>query len=272
MLLETTYVGNAGHHLLRQPNVNAPTPAQVSANTSYNTNYFNPYQGFTGISQNRSDSNSNYNALQAYLTKRTGQLTFTSGYTFGKTLGDSSTNNTGLENWQNRPYNYGPLEHRPQTCVHQHGTWQLPNFASKSLLIREGNRRRAVHRSLPLPERGRITPSPEALQRLEPGAPITSQGQSAFYAKGNRFVLANHQAQWLNPLAWTAAPGNAFGNAGVGQVELPSLQQVDLLSPRRLSSPSGSTSSSRQMPSTPSTTATTARWARPQPADRHSAD
>jgi hypothetical protein len=42
------------------------------------------------------------------------------------------------------------------------------------------------------------------------------------------FTLASHQVQWLNPAAWTAAPGNAFGNAGVGQVELPSLQQVDL--------------------------------------------
>ena len=129
MLLETTYVGNLGHHLLRQPNINAPTPAQVSTNTSYNTNYFNPYQGFTGISQNRSDSNSNYNALQAYLTKRTGQLTFTSGYTFGKTLGDSSTNNTGLEWWQYRPYNYGPLEALTDAT---HSSTRLPGSCPNS--------------------------------------------------------------------------------------------------------------------------------------------
>ena len=226
MLLETTYVGNAGHHLLRQPNVNAPTPAQVATNTSYNTNYFNQYQGFTGISQNRSDSNSNYNALQIYLTKRTGELTFTSGYTFGKTLGDSSTNNTGLEWWQNRAYNYGPLSIDRRHAFINTVTWQLPNFAGKNLLIREaigGVQLTGVYRYQSGPYYS-ITGSAPTLGTRR----ANYVAGSAFYAKGNRFALASHQAQWLNQAAWTAAPGNAFGNAGVGQVELPSLQQVDL--------------------------------------------
>ena len=92
MLLETTYVGNVGHHLIRQPNVNFPNLASVAANPSFSTNYFNPYKGFTGISQYRSDSNSNYNSLQIYLSKRTGRITYTASYTFAKTLGDSQSN------------------------------------------------------------------------------------------------------------------------------------------------------------------------------------
>jgi hypothetical protein len=47
------------------------------------------------------------------------------------------------------------------------------------------------------------------------------------YAKGNRFVLSGHQAQYLNPAAFSAAPNGAFGSAGVGSVVLPSLQQAD---------------------------------------------
>jgi len=47
------------------------------------------------------------------------------------------------------------------------------------------------------------------------------------YMKGSRFALASHQAQWLNPAAFSAAPNSGFGSAGFGQVLLPSLQQVD---------------------------------------------
>jgi hypothetical protein len=226
MLLETTYVGNLGHHLLRQPNINAPTPAQVATNTSYNSNYFNPYQGFTGISQNLSDSNSNYNALQAYLTKRTGQVTFTSGYTFGKALGDSSTNNTGLEWWQNRPYNYGPLSIDRRHAFINTVTWQLPNFHDKPLLVREGIggvQLTGVYRFQSGPYYS-ITGSAPTLGTRR----ANYVAGATLYDKEPRFVLAGHQAQWLNQAAWTAAPANAFGNAGVGQVELPSLQQVDL--------------------------------------------
>jgi hypothetical protein len=226
MLLETTYVGNWGHHLLRQPNINAPTPAQVATNTSYNTNYFNPYQGFTTISQNLSDSDSNYNALQLYLTKRTGQVTFTSGYTFGKALGDSSSNNTGLEWWQNRHYNYGAMSIDRRHAFINTVTWQLPSFSGRNLLIREGIggvQLTGVYRFQSGPYYS-ITGSAPTLGTRR--ANFVS-GQS-LYAKGDRFTLANHQAQWLNQAAWTAAPANDFGNAGVAQVELPSLQQVDL--------------------------------------------
>ena len=226
VLLETTYVGNLAHHLLRQPNINAPTPAQVASNTSFSSNYFNPYLGFTGISQNRSDSNSNYNALQLYLTKRQGQLTFTSGYTFGKTLGDSSSNNTGLEWWQNRAYNYGSLSIDRRHAWISTATWELPKFEGKGLLLREavgGWGLTGVYRYQSGPYYS-ITGSAPTL-----GTRRANQvaGQS-IYAKGDRFTLSNHQAQWINPAAFVAAPSNAFGNAGVANVELPSLQQVDL--------------------------------------------
>jgi hypothetical protein len=226
MLLETTYVGNLAHHLLRQPNINAPTPAQVASNTSYSSNYFNPYLGFTSISQNRADSNSNYNALQLYLTKRQGQITFTSGYTFGKTLGDSSSNNTGLEWWQNRSYNYGALSIDRRHAWISTATWALPNFEGKSLLLREavgGWGLTGVYRYQSGPYYS-ITGSAPTL-----GTRRANQvaGQS-IYAKGDRFTLPSHQAQWINQAAFTAAPANAFGNAGVANVELPSLQQVDL--------------------------------------------
>ncbi|GGG65314.1 TonB-dependent receptor [Edaphobacter dinghuensis] len=224
MLLETTYVGNVGHHQVRQPNINFPTNlATVAANPSYSTNYFNPYKGFGAITQARSDSNSNYNALQAYLSKRTGQVTFTIGYTFAKALGDSQSNGSTLENWQNLNYNYGETNIDRKHAFISTVVWALPTFSGHNAFLREGL--------------GGIQVS--AVVRVQSGAFYTVTGNTSTgsrraqylggsqYAKGNRFVLSGHQAQYLNPAAFSAAPNGAFGSAGVGSVVLPSLQQAD---------------------------------------------
>jgi hypothetical protein len=223
MLLETTYVGNVGHHQLRQPNINFPSLTAVAANPNYSSNYFNPYKGFTQINEWRSDSNSNYNALQAYLSKRTGQVTFTIGYTFAKALGDSQSNGATLENWQNLNYNYGETNIDRKHAFISTVVWALPTFHNHNVFIREGI--------------GGIQIS--AVVRVQSGAFYTVTGNTSTgsrraqylggsqYAKGNRFILSGHQAQYLNPAAFGAAPNNSFGSAGVGSVVLPSLQQAD---------------------------------------------
>lgn len=224
MLLETTYVGNVGHHLIRQPNINFPDLASVAANPSFNNNYFNPYKGFTNISQYRSDSNSNYNSLQVYLSKRTGRIAYTIGYTLAKGLGDSQSNGSTLENWRDLNYNYGELNIDRKHAFVATVVWQLPTFSGRNIFLRE-----AV---------GGIQIA--GVVRAQSGPYWTLQGNSATgnrradyiggdkYAKDNRFTLANHQAQWLNPAAFkTPAPG-AFGTAGVGSIILPGMQQGDV--------------------------------------------
>jgi hypothetical protein len=229
MLLETTYVGNVGHHLLRQPNINTPNIAQVAAGASQtpqiNSNFYNPYKGFTSIGQNRSDSNTNYNALQAYLSKRKGALTFTVSYTFAKGLGDSSSNNGDLANWQDLNYNYGELnidrKHAFVTTVN----YQVPDFKGRNLLLREGVGGFMVTGVF----RGQTGP----FYTINAVAPTLGNRRASIvpgqdlYAKGACCTLPGHVKQWLNPAAFTAPPANAFGNSGVGQVVLPGLQQLD---------------------------------------------
>jgi len=224
MLLETTYVGNVGHHQLRAPNINFPSLAGVAANPSFSRNYFNPYKGFGTITQQRSDSNSNYNALQVYLSKRTGQVSFTVGYTFAKALGDSQSNGITLENWQNLSYNYGETNIDRKHAFISTVVWALPTFRDHNVFLREGI--------------GGVQVS--AVVRVQSGSYYTITGNTStgnrranylggsLYAKDSRFNLPGHQAQWLNPLAFSAAPAGSFGSAGVGSVILPSLQQADL--------------------------------------------
>jgi len=224
MLLETSYVGNVGHHIIRQPNINFPNLAQVAANPSFSTNYFNPYKGFTSIGQYRSDSNSNYNSLQLYLSRRTGMITYTVGYTLAKALGDSASNGSTLENWRDLGYNYGELSIDRKHAFISTAVWQLPTLRSKNILLRE-----AVGGLL-------VT----GVIRAQSGPYWTIQSNSSTgnrranylggnkYLKDNRFSLPNHVAQWLNPSAFGVVSNGAFGTAGVGSIELPGLVQADL--------------------------------------------
>lgn len=224
ILMETTYVGNVGHHLLRQPNINFPDLPSVAANTKNSTNYYNPYKGFTQINQWRSDSNSNYNSLQVYFSKRTGRLTFTAGYTYAKGLGDSQSNGSTLENWRDLNYNYGELSIDRKHAFVSTVVWQLPTFRNRNLLLRE-----AV---------GGIQIT--GVVRVQSGPFWTIQGNSSTgnrradyiggnkYNKDNRFTLPLHQAQWLNPTAFKIPAPGAFGTSGVAGIVMPGLQQGDV--------------------------------------------
>jgi hypothetical protein len=225
MLLEATYVGNVGHHLLRQPNVNFPDLALAGANPGNSTNYYNPYKGFQSIGMYLSDSNSNYNALQAYLSKRTGMITYTVGYTFAKGLGDSQSNGNSNEAWRNRKYTYGELSIDRKHAFVSTVIWQLPTLAGKNIFLREGAGGLQV----------------TGVIRVQTGQFDTIQGNSslggrranivpsaALYAKDNRFTLANHQAQWINPAAFAVPSATALGTAGVGNIVQPGLTQFDV--------------------------------------------
>ena len=221
--METTYVGNVGRHLLRAPNINYPSLTAVAANPSYSTNYFNQYQGFSGITQNRSDSNTNYNALQVYLTKRKGQINYTVSYTYAKALGDSSSNGGDLAIWTSLSYNYGELGIDRRHAFVGTVVWQLPEFRNHLILHETIGGFQIV-----------------TVARVQSGPYQTISGNTAtggrradyvggpMYLVGSRFALPSHQAQWLNPAAFAPAPGVRFGNSGVGTAILPGLEQGDV--------------------------------------------
>ena len=113
-LLDVTYAGNVGHHLLRQPNINEPSFAALTANQAIPsaqrpaTNSILPYPGYTNINYYMSDSNSNYNSLQTRLTKRRGNSIFTVNYTWSHALADTPANfnsTTDVIEWADRHFN-----------------------------------------------------------------------------------------------------------------------------------------------------------------------
>jgi len=137
MLIQVSYVGNLGRHILRTPSINnaawtqqgfipiSPNPNTLACPTGINAAAFQctggfaptglskdrirPYLGYSSLNLALGDVNSNYNSLQVSLTKRVGFFTATFAYTFSKAMGDGG----GVAD----AYNENPEPECPFTCL-----------------------------------------------------------------------------------------------------------------------------------------------------------
>ena len=141
MLLQISYVGNQGRHILRggngTSNINQPTwtqqgfiPVSPNPNTyacppgidaaaygcsggfapaALGKDQIRPYLGYSNLGMALSDVNSNYNSLQASLVKRVGFVTASVSYTFSKTMGNGGGAGDA--------YNENPEPECPFTCL-----------------------------------------------------------------------------------------------------------------------------------------------------------
>jgi hypothetical protein len=138
ILVQASYVGNVGRHLLRTPSINnatwtaqgfipsSPNPNNLACPAGINATAFQcsgagfapsglaqdqirPYLGYSALNLALSDVNSNYNALQLSLTKRAGILTATAAYTYSKTM--------GFDGGAGDAYNENPEPECPFTCL-----------------------------------------------------------------------------------------------------------------------------------------------------------
>jgi hypothetical protein len=129
LLLETSYVGMLGRHEMRQPSINTPSLAAIAANPNASFNSLRPYQGYSDIRMYLSDANSNYNALQVFLTKRKGNVTASVSYTYSKALGNAASgfqDNPEPEAPYNLGYVYGPLASDRRQIFAATYTYHLP--------------------------------------------------------------------------------------------------------------------------------------------------
>ena len=220
--VEATYVGNEGRHLIRQPDLNAAPFAALAANAALpsaqrvSVNALRPYKGFTAIPYRLSDANSNYNGMQLYAAKRTGNLGFTASYTWSKVLTDTSGNGDGLDVGEdpfNRHYNYGPATFDRRHIFVSTYDYQLPFLRDRKGI--EG----AVLAGWEI----------SGITRFQSGQYLTVTGNTSIGTRradylGGPVLLANPGPDgWINPAAFATAPDTRRGNSGVGSVKGPSL-------------------------------------------------
>ncbi|HEY4381869.1 MAG TPA: carboxypeptidase regulatory-like domain-containing protein [Acidobacteriaceae bacterium] len=124
---------------------------QPTAVATLPDNFFRPYPGFSGINMQQDDLQSNYNSLQARVTRRLHNgLEFGVVYTYSKTMDYGTCSSTGCSDSYNftsalfqnlRAWNYGPASYDIKHNLAVNYLWALPkasrlwdNFATRAAL------------------------------------------------------------------------------------------------------------------------------------------
>src|SRR2546422_1637495 len=232
---EIAYVGNVGRHLIRQPDINAPTFRALSDNQALpsaqrlSTNALRPYKGYSQIQMRLSDSNSNYNALQVYANKRKGDLNFTISYTWSKALANTSSNADNIEAGDdpfNRALNYGPVSFDRRHIFVTTYTYRLPLFRKSRALL---------SKTLGGWEASGIT-------RWQTGQYLSATGSTSIGTRRADYLggvvvqrSTDPLGEWFNKAAFASAPNDRRGTAGVGIIEGPGRYLWDISLRKRLS-------------------------------------
>ena len=151
-VLDVSYVGTSGQHLLHRRNINAPAygagllPAnQDPTNNTTSTapgakalqlDFLRPFPGFGNISFIEPAASSNYHSLQTSLQRRyTKGLLVGVNYTWSKALGTQTDDLPGIagfgapHNIDNRRANYGVLNFDRPHNINVNFVWDLPRGA-----------------------------------------------------------------------------------------------------------------------------------------------
>jgi hypothetical protein len=108
-VVDLSYVGTKGDHLIRRRNINLPDPAQVLAVGTGNRNSIRPFLGYGTITYIDSSAKSRYHGLLSSLNYRFGNgFSLTASYTFSKNLVDATNDRDAIDDPQN------PFDLRPE--------------------------------------------------------------------------------------------------------------------------------------------------------------
>jgi len=236
MLLEIGFVGSKGTKLRTSRNYNEPllaSPANpvngITTNTPANAPQRVPYIGFspTGVSLLQTGGNSNFNSLQASVTRRfSNGLQFLSAYTFGKSIDDTGSG------FVVRQLNRGPssFDRRHRFVVSYLYSVPAWGFGMNSTKI--GSKFFSGWQL-------------SGVTTVQTGTPITitdSNGGLLFGATSSRANYAvgatastaelsgpvtSRLSRYFNTAAFAAA-GNDYGNVGVGTLQGPGQRNFDV--------------------------------------------
>lgn len=126
--LEIGYVGNSGYRLTGYADINQQAP---SVNGKGLRPFANQFPWFSYINMMTNDTHSNYNSMQATLTKRMSHgLSLTAGYTYAHGLDNGSLNRFGLlpQNANNPGAEYGNSDFDVRHRLTITGTYNIPGI------------------------------------------------------------------------------------------------------------------------------------------------
>jgi len=239
-VIDIAYVGNVSRHNVQTRNVNPIPlfaqfdPANIDPTTKGQplpNNFYRPYMGFSDINNYEFASSANYNSLQISVQRRmTKNFGFGASFTFSKALGVASSYGDSVSSYfAPRSYNYGPLTFDRSKAFVLNYMYNLPD-AGKTL----GNRYLSAIT-------GGWTLS--GITSFISGAPFTPSFSTTVAQnitgssdgpritvfsnprldKGQKSFSRNFRTE-----AFGLTPVGSFGNAGVGILRGPGLNNWDM--------------------------------------------
>jgi hypothetical protein len=155
-VMDVSYVGTIGTHLLQRRSLNAPAygaayqsqnqdptlaASSVPGATALPVDFLRPYQGFGQIQYIEPSSSSNYHSLQASVNRRFYKgLLLGVNYTWSKALGTQSADLPSITGFgapnvlDNRRANYGPLDFDRPHNFNVNWVYELPKATQKRAL------------------------------------------------------------------------------------------------------------------------------------------
>ena len=239
-VVDIAYVGNLSRHNVQTRNVNPiPLFAQFDpANTDPTTkgqplpnNFYRPYMGLSDINNYEFASSANYNSLQISVQRRmTKNFGFGASFTFSKALGVASAYGNSVSSYFDpRSYDYGPLTFDRSKAFVLNYMYDLPD-AGKKL----GNR--YVSAIISKWSLSGVT-SFIAGSPFTPTFTTTVAQNTTGSSDGARItVLSNPQldksqksfSRNFETKSFGLTPVRSFGNAGVGILRGPGLNNWDI--------------------------------------------
>jgi hypothetical protein len=172
-----------------------------------------------------SDANGNYNSLQAFFSKRRGDLNMTTAYTWSHALADASADGDngdgGLAATLSRHYFYGPTSYDRRHIFVQTYTYRIPLFRHSGM--------RLLKNSLGGWEISGITRA-QSGQYYTPVGSATGVTRRADYIGGTVRLSSDQRSanKWFNIAAFATESSSALGSAGVGTILGPGLYLWDV--------------------------------------------
>jgi hypothetical protein len=156
-VLDVSYVGTIGSHLLQRRNINAPAygaaylpqnqdptapPSAIPGATALPVDFLRPYQGFGQIQYIEPASSSNYHSLQTSLQRRFNKgLLLGVNYTWSKALGTQGQDLPGVTSFgapridgNQRNANYGPQDFDRPHNFNVNWVYELPRATTNNAL------------------------------------------------------------------------------------------------------------------------------------------
>ncbi len=247
-VLTIGYAGSRGLHLLRNTDVNVPTPQQLSDGTLFfPPGVTRPNPAWSTIEQKRSDGNSWYNALLVEVRRRWGRdFNLQSSYTFSRSIDTTqastffsdATNGTTsafpeFPQFPDFQPNRGPSDFHAKHNWVMNFTWSVPfarNLSGTVRQILDGWQFAGiatVRSGNPLTvfvqrNRSRSLWSPSLGPGLGFDRPNWAPG------RGPEDAILGRPDQWFDPTAFALQPAGTFGRVGRGALTGPNLRNFDL--------------------------------------------